>query len=120
VVAEVARETGALTIGVVTRPFSFEGNKRAQRAEEGIAALRDHVDTLIVIPNDRLLALCEPKASFEDALRTADDVLLQAIQGISEIITLPGIINLDFADVRKIMGEAGPALRSRPRHRSRA
>jgi cell division protein FtsZ len=110
VVAEVARETGALTIGVVTRPFSFEGNKRGVRAEEGIDALREHVDTLIVIPNDRLLALCEPKASFEDALRTADDVLLQAIQGISEVITLPGIINLDFADVRKIMGEAGPAL----------
>jgi len=110
VVAEVARETGALTIGVVTRPFSFEGNKRSTRAEDGIAALRDHVDTLIVIPNDRLLALCDPKASFEDALSTADDVLLQAIQGISEIITLPGIINLDFADVRKIMGEAGPAL----------
>ena len=110
VVAEVARETGALTIGVVTRPFSFEGNKRAQRAEEGIANLRQQVDTLIVIPNDRLLAMCDPKASFEDALRTADDVLLQAIQGISEVITLPGIINLDFADVRKIMGEAGPAL----------
>ena len=110
IVAEVARETGALTIGVVTRPFSFEGNKRAQRAEEGIANLREQVDTLIVIPNDRLLAMCDPKASFEDALRTADDVLLQAIQGISEVITLPGIINLDFADVRKIMGEAGPAL----------
>jgi cell division protein FtsZ len=110
IVAEVAKETGALTIGVVTRPFSFEGNKRAQRAEEGIDALRETVDTLIVIPNDRLLALCDPKASFEDALHTADDVLLQAIQGISEVITLPGIINLDFADVRKIMGEAGPAL----------
>jgi cell division protein FtsZ len=110
VVAEVAKETGALTIGVVTRPFSFEGNKRAQRAEEGIAQLRDHVDTLIAIPNDRLLEMCDPKASFEDALRMADDVLHQAIQGISEVITLPGIINLDFADVRKIMGEAGPAL----------
>src|SRR5215213_1896359 len=110
IVAEVARETGALTIGVVTRPFSFEGNKRAQRAEEGIENLRRQVDTLIVIPNDRLLAMCDVKASFEDALRTADDVLLQAIQGISEVITLPGIINLDFADVRKIMGEAGPAL----------
>jgi cell division protein FtsZ len=110
IVAEVAKETGALTIGVVTRPFSFEGNKRAQTADAGIEALRDHVDTLIVIPNDRLLALCDPKASFEDALRTADDVLLQAIQGISEVITLPGIINLDFADVRRIMGEAGPAL----------
>src|SRR6478672_784005 len=110
IVAEVAKETGALTIGVVTRPFSFEGKKRGQRAEVGIEALRDHVDTLIVIPNDRLLAMCDPKASFEQALSTADDVLLQAIQGISEVITLPGIINLDFADVRRIMGEAGPAL----------
>jgi cell division protein FtsZ len=110
VVAEVARETGALTIGVVTRPFAFEGSKRAGRAEEGIAALREKVDTLIVIPNDRLLSICEPKASLEDAFRTADDVLRQAIQGISEVITLPGIVNLDFADVRKIMGEAGPAL----------
>jgi cell division protein FtsZ len=110
IVAEVAREVGALTIGVVTRPFSFEGSRRISRAEDGIAALKQQVDTLIVIPNDRLLSLCDPKASFEDALRTADDVLLQAIQGISEVITLPGIINLDFADVRKIMGEAGPAL----------
>jgi cell division protein FtsZ len=110
IVAEVAKETGALTIGVVTRPFSFEGNKRAVCADAGIAELREHVDTLIVIPNDRLLALCDPKASFEDALSTADDVLRQAIQGISEVITLPGIINLDFADVRRIMGEAGPAL----------
>jgi cell division protein FtsZ len=110
IVAEVAREVGALTIGVVTRPFSFEGSRRISRAEDGITALREQVDTLIVIPNDRLLSLCDPKASFEDALKTADDVLQQAIQGISEVITLPGIINLDFADVRKIMGEAGPAL----------
>ncbi len=112
VVAEVARESGALTIGVVTKPFGFEGAKRAQRAEEGIAALRDKVDTLIVIPNDRLLSICDSKASLEDAFRTADDVLRQGIQGISEIITLPGIVNLDFADVRKIMAGAGPALLS--------
>jgi cell division protein FtsZ len=110
VVAEVARESGALTIGVVTKPFGFEGKKRAERAEEGIAALAEKVDTLIVIPNDRLLALCDAKVSLEEAFSTADDVLRQAIQGISEIITLPGIINLDFADVRRIMGEAGPAL----------
>jgi cell division protein FtsZ len=110
IVAEVARETGALTIGVVTKPFGFEGTKRTQRAEDGIAALAEKVDTLIVIPNDRLLTICEPKASLQDAFRIADDVLRQAIQGISEVITLPGIINLDFADVRKIMSEAGPAL----------
>ena len=110
VVAEVARETGALTIGVVTRPFGFEGTQRAQRADDGIAALAEKVDTLIIIPNDRLLSICEPKATLEDAFRTADDVLRQAIQGISEVITLPGIINLDFADVRRIMSEAGPAL----------
>jgi cell division protein FtsZ len=110
IVAEVARETGALTIGVVTKPFSFEGNRRAERADEGIEALRDKVDTLIVIPNDRLLSLCDSKASLEDAFKTADDVLRQGIQGISEVITLAGIINLDFADVRRIMSEAGPAL----------
>ena len=110
VIAEVAREAGALTIGVVTKPFGFEGSKRAQRADDGIAALQDKVDTLIVIPNDRLLAICDPKASLEEAFRTADDVLRQGIQGISEVITLPGIINLDFADVRRIMSEAGPAL----------
>jgi len=110
VIAEVARSSGALTIGVVTRPFTFEGTRRAQRAEDGIEALQDKVDTLIVIPNDRLLALCDPKVSLEDAFRTADEILRQGIQGISEIITLPGIVNLDFADVRRIMSEAGPAL----------
>ena len=110
VVAEVARECGALTIGVVTRPFSFEGTKRAQRADEGVAELQDKVDTLIVIPNDRLLAICDAKASLDEAFRAADEVLRQGIQGISEVITLPGIINLDFADVRKVMNEAGPAL----------
>ena len=110
IIAEVAREVGALTIGVVTKPFGFEGRKRAERAEDGIAALREKVDTLIVIPNDRLLTVSDAKTTLEDAFSTADDVLHQAIQGISEVITLPGIINLDFADVRKIMGQAGPAL----------
>jgi cell division protein FtsZ len=109
-VAEVAKEAGALTIGVVTKPFSFEGAKRRNQAEEGIQRLQDEVDTLIIIPNDRLLQICDEKSSIEDAFRTADDVLLQGIRGISEIITLPGDINLDFADVRKIMSEAGPAL----------
>ncbi len=110
IVAEVAREAGALTIGVVTRPFTFEGGKRAQRAEDGIDNLRDKVDTLIVIPNDRLLDLSDSKTTLEEAFSTADDVLRQAIQGISEVITLPGMINLDFEDVRRIMGQAGPAL----------
>jgi len=110
VVAEVARETGALTIGVVTKPFSFEGRKRLAQAEEGIQRLQEKVDTLIVIPNDRLLEACDEKATVEEAFRVADDILLQGIQGISEIITLPGEINLDFADVRKVMAEAGPAL----------
>jgi cell division protein FtsZ len=110
IVAEVAREAGALTIGVVTRPFSFEGGKRSQRAEDGIENLRDKVDTLIVIPNDRLLDLSDSKTTLEEAFSTADDVLRQAIQGISEVITLPGLINLDFEDVRRIMGQAGPAL----------
>ncbi len=109
-VAEVAKEAGALTIGVVTKPFSFEGAKRRVQAEEGIQRLQDKVDTLIVIPNDRLLEICDDKTTVEDAFRTADDILLQGIRGISEIITLPGEINLDFADVRKIMSEAGPAL----------
>ena len=110
IVAEVARETGALTIGIVTKPFGFEGSKRRQQAEEGIAQLRDKVDTLIVIPNDRLLAICDVNTTLDEAFRVADDVLRQGIQGISEIITLPGEVNLDFADVRKIMSEAGQAL----------
>jgi cell division protein FtsZ len=110
IIAEVARECGALTIGVVTKPFSFEGIKRRYRAEDGIAELRDRVDTLIVIPNDRLLSLTDAKVGIEDAFRVADEILFQGIQGISEVITLPGIINLDFADVRRIMSEAGPAL----------
>jgi cell division protein FtsZ len=110
VIAKVAKEAGALTIGVVTKPFSFEGTKRRAKAEEGIQRLQDEVDTLIVIPNDRLLQICDEKATYEDAFRTADDVLLQGIRGISEIITLPGEINLDFADVRNVMSEAGQAL----------
>jgi cell division protein FtsZ len=110
IVAEVARETGALTIGVVTKPFGFEGSKRRQQAEEGLNQLRSKVDTLIAIPNDRLLAVCDVKTTLDEAFRLADDVLHQGIQGISEIILLPGEINLDFADVRKIMSEAGQAL----------
>jgi cell division protein FtsZ len=110
IVAEVARETGALTVAVVTKPFAFEGTKRRTQAEEGIAELRDRVDTLIMIPNDRLLEICTPDVTVEEAFRSADDVLRQGIQGISDLITLPGEINLDFADVRRVMQDAGPAL----------
>ncbi|HEY52213.1 MAG TPA: cell division protein FtsZ [Caldilineae bacterium] len=110
VIARLARETGALTIGVVTKPFTFEGAKRRQIAEEGHAALSQHVDTLIVIPNDRLLQIVDKRASVQEAFATADDVLRQGIQGISELITIPGLINLDFADVRSIMSEGGAAL----------
>jgi cell division protein FtsZ len=110
VVAQVAKECGALTIGVVTKPFTFEGNKRSASAEAGINRLKDHVDTLIVIPNDRLLQIVDKRASLKDSFRMADDVLRQGIQGISELITVPGLINLDFADVRTIMSEGGAAL----------
>jgi cell division protein FtsZ len=110
VVARIAKDVGALTIGVVTRPFGFEGHKRSAAAEEGINALKEHVDTLIVIPNDRLLEIVDKRASLQQAFRTADDVLRQGIQGISELITVPGLINLDFADVRTIMSEGGAAL----------
>jgi len=110
VIAQIAKEVGALTIGVVTRPFTFEGAKRAQAAEAGIAKLKEHVDTLIVIPNDRLLQIADKRASLQEAFRLADDVLRQGIQGISELITVPGLINLDFADVRTIMSEGGAAL----------
>jgi cell division protein FtsZ len=110
VVADVSRDAGALTVAVVTKPFTFEGAKRRQQSDEGIAQLRERVDTLIVIPNDRLQDICGPEVTVEQAFRTADDVLRQGIQGISELITLPGEINLDFADVRRVMQDAGPAL----------
>ena len=110
ILAQVAKEVGALTIGVVTRPFTFEGARRAQAAESGISKLKEHVDTLIVIPNDRLLQLADKRARLHDAFKLADDVLRQGIQGISELITVPGLINLDFADVRTIMSEGGAAL----------
>ena len=110
IVAEAARELGALTIGVVTKPFAFEGAKRRQQAEEGVRDLQGKVDTLIVIPNDRLLQLGDDEVSLTQAFHMADDVLRQGIQGISELITVPGIVNLDFADVRRVMENAGPAL----------
>ncbi|HBY95304.1 MAG TPA: cell division protein FtsZ [Chloroflexi bacterium] len=110
IIAQVAKELGALTIGVVTRPFTFEGARRIQTAEAGIEALKGQVDTLIVIPNDRLLQIVDKKVSMQAAFRVADDVLRQGIQGISELITVPGLINLDFADVRSIMAEGGAAL----------
>jgi len=109
-ISRIARETGALTIGVVTKPFTFEGTKRGTVAEEGIEALKEHVDTLIAIPNDRLLEIVDRRSSIQQAFRVADDVLRQGIQGISELITVPGLINLDFADVRSIMAEGGAAL----------
>ncbi|MDX1613258.1 MAG: cell division protein FtsZ [Candidatus Promineifilaceae bacterium] len=110
VVARVAQEHNALTIGVVTRPFLFEGTKRSQTAAQGIERLKEHVDTLIVIPNDRLLELTDKRMSLQESFRMADDILRQGIQGISELITVPGLINLDFADVRTIMAEGGAAL----------
>ncbi len=110
VVAQIAKELGALTIGVVTRPFTFEGARRQQSAEAGIEALKGQVDTLIVIPNDRLLQIASKNASLQQAFSLADDVLRQGIQGISELITVPALINLDFADVRTIMSEGGAAL----------
>jgi cell division protein FtsZ len=110
VIAQIAKELGALTIGVVTRPFTFEGTKRQQSAESGIEGLKGQVDTLIVIPNDRLLHIADKRASLQQAFSLADDVLRQGIQGISELITVPALINLDFADVRTVMSEGGAAL----------
>src|SRR6266581_1640871 len=110
IVAQIARELGALTVGVVTKPFAFEGNKRRTAAEEGIANLKQHVDTLITVPNDRLLQVADKKMPLKEAFRLADDVLRQGIQGISDLITVPGLINLDFADVKTIMSAAGSAL----------
>jgi len=111
VIAEIAKgEIGALTVGVVTRPFSFEGSQRMRQAEDGINRLREVVDTLVVIPNDRLLGLVEKRTSILDAFRSADNVLRQGVQGITDLITIPGLINLDFADVRTVMHDAGTAL----------
>jgi cell division protein FtsZ len=109
VVAEIAKETGALTIGVVTRPFNFEGHKRRKSADDGIQKLREHVDSLIVIPNQRLMSLCDEDVTAEDAFKLADDVLRQGVQAIAELVTISGEINLDFADVKAIMSGAGPA-----------
>jgi cell division protein FtsZ len=110
VVARIARSLGALTIGVVTRPFAFEGRRRAGQADTGIESLRDEVDTLIVIPNDRLLSISDRSVSVLDAFRQADQVLLQGVSGITDLITTPGLINLDFADVKSVMSNAGSAL----------
>ncbi len=110
IVAQIAKEAGTLAIGVVTKPFTFEGNRRSHTAEDGIARLKEQVNTLIVIPNDRLLQLSDKRATLQDSFRTADDVLRQGVQGISELITVPGLINVDFADVRAVMQEGGAAL----------
>ncbi len=110
IIADVARDKGVLTVGVVTKPFSFEGRRRAKLAEEGIKRLKDKVDALIVIPNDRLLEITERQTSMKDAFKLADNVLLQAVQGISDIINLPGLINVDFADVKSVMRTAGNAI----------
>jgi cell division protein FtsZ len=111
IIADIAKnEIGALTVGCVTRPFAFEGTQRARQADEGIAKLRENVDTLIVIPNEKLLAIVERRTSMLDAFREADNVLRQGVQGITDLITIPGLINLDFADVRTIMRDAGTAL----------
>lgn len=112
VIAEIAKNTGALTIAVVTKPFTFEGTHRSQVAEEGITQLLGKVDTLIIIPNDRLLVLCDQKTGVDSAFKLADDVLMHGVQAISDVITVPGLINLDFADVKAVMKDAGPAWMS--------
>ncbi len=110
IVARIAREIGALTVGIVTKPFGFEGTRRSEQAEQGIESLAAEVDTLIVVPNDRLLSVLDKKTSMVEAFRVADDVLRQGVQGVSDLVTLPGLINLDFADVRTVMSDAGNAL----------
>jgi cell division protein FtsZ len=110
IAAEVAKEMGCLTVGVVTRPFTFEGRRRTNQADEGVAALQSRVDTLIIIPNNQLLTVISPETPVQEAFRIADDVLRQGVQGISDIITIPGLVNVDFADVRAIMADAGSAL----------
>ncbi len=110
IIAELAKESGALTVGIVTKPFTFEGKHRARQAEEGVAALREKVDTLIVIPNDRLLQIVERRTTMMEAFRIADDVLRQGVQSISDLVAIPGLINLDFADVRAVMADTGSAL----------
>lgn len=110
VVAECAKEVGALTVGVVTKPFAFEGRRRQRQAEQGIAKLKEKVDTLIIVPNDRLLEVADKRTSMIDAFKIVDDVLRQGVQGISDLIAIPGLINLDFADVKTIMTDAGSAL----------
>ncbi len=110
VIANISRELEALTVGVVTKPFAFEGQRRADQAEQGVRNLQDNVDTLIIIPNDRLLSVVQKQTSIVDAFRMADDILRQGVQGITDLITVPGMVNLDFADVRTIMRDAGSAL----------
>src|SRR5213075_284835 len=110
VIAELAKESGSLTVGIVTRPFLFEGRKRMRQAEQGIAEMRKHVDTMIVVPNERLLAVVGKGIPFQDALKKADEVLLHATQGISSLISVTGLVNVDFADVRTVMQEGGSAL----------
>jgi len=110
VVAEIAKEIGALTIGVVTKPFDFEGSHRRRQAEEGVESLQDKVDTLIIIPNDKLFELTDARISIEDAFKKADEVLRYGVQGITDLINIPGLINLDFADVKKILSIPGSAL----------
>ena len=112
VTAEIAKETGALTVGVVTRPFNFEGIRRARVAEEGIGRLRQHVDTLLAIPNERLHVICDEEISAENAFKMADDVLQSGVQSIAEVVTVAGVINVDFADIQAIMRDAGPAWMS--------
>ena len=110
IVARISRELGALTVAIVTKPFGFEGSRRGEQAERGVAALAEEVDTLIVVPNNRLLSVLDKQTAMVEAFRVADDVLRQGVQGISDLVTLPGLINLDFADVRTIMSSAGNAL----------